>query len=121
MVRIVHGASSRLNCDTLGWTNAGTYSDPKVCGQSIVTQRCSGVLGYTAAAAFCGNAGARLCTVSELKMDEARDTGCALDATLVWTATPCLTGFRTAYGASDVSDLTECLGIAKLVSEITCK
>ena len=64
---------------------------------------CSGAVTYNEALAFCNAVGARLCTTNELATDEARNLGCSLDKTLVWSNNECGSdGMKTAYGSSIV-------------------
>ena len=41
---------------------------------------------FAAAAAICSDAGARLCTVAELKDDCTKGSGCGFDVQLVWAS-----------------------------------
>ena len=56
--------------------------------------KCMNKGGYTMSEAqeTCDVLGARLCTLDELKANEARGAGCGLDKALVYTGTPCPNG-----------------------------
>ena len=56
--------------------------------------KCMNQGGYTMSKAqeTCDSLGARLCTLDELKANEARGSGCGLDKALMYTATPCPNG-----------------------------
>lgn len=100
------GASS---CDDLGWTNAAKYGSTSVCGESdLGLGGCSGYLSWSDAEAFCGGAGARLCTAAELQADEAAGSGCGLDRNLVWSGDPCSGGYMAALGYSRYTYAPSC-------------
>lgn len=74
-----------------------------MCSNSIINGTCSGTVTYNDALAFCNAVGARLCTMNELATNEARNLGCNLDKTLVWSSNECGgDGIKTAYGSSIV-------------------
>jgi len=69
---------------------------------------CSGAVSWTAAEAFCSDAGARLCTVAELQADEAKGTGCSSNKKLIWTSEACSAGYYVAPGSTVRSDAPSC-------------
>lgn len=88
--------TSRLTCQELGdafggsWRQPARYGSDSVCGESDAgLGACRGgthdVISWQEAEAACLDAGARLCTVEEVEADEARGSGCSLDAQMVWT------------------------------------
>jgi len=107
-------AASASTCDDLGWTNTANWGDSLVCGESdfLPGRQCSGKVSWSEARAFCEAGGARLCTASELQLNEARSTGCGLDKALLWTGTACGgeggAGFVAAMGASFAGKETLC-------------
>jgi hypothetical protein len=109
---------SARSCNDLGWTNAAERGNPSVCGESDNRLGgCSGLLTFKKAAAFCLSRGARLCSVLELKNDEARGTGCSLDTSFVWSNTSCgATGHKQALGSCGA---TRC-GAENATSNVRC-
>lgn len=93
------------SCDDLGWTNAETYGESDVCGN---TGNCVGKMTYASAELYCEDMGARMCTVSELLDDETRGTGCGYDNKFVWSKTPCDGGYVLAKGSSTSNSLPKC-------------
>ena len=103
---------SASTCDELGWGNAGNFGDSMVCGESDLglPGGCSDELTWDEARGFCESAGARLCTWPELLNDEARSTGCQVDAKLVWTSTSCGSGsYLQERGASSAGPDNLCV------------
>ncbi len=98
------------SCQDLGWLNAAAYGSSLVCGESdqMPLGGCSGPRSWAAAELFCTNAGARLCTETELLDDEARGTGCLYDTSLVWSSSACIGGYTLTYGASSGGTVTSC-------------
>jgi hypothetical protein len=94
--------TSSRTCEELGWANARMHGDKTVCGESdLALGGCSGFLTFTAAQGFCEDAGARLCSKTELQNDEARATGCSYDAKFIWSSDSCANGEHAmALGAS---------------------
>ena len=96
--------TSASSCADLEWQqpNNGRGSSD-ICAQSkllhdgeaaLTRETCAGADqsvtdGWEHALAICVGAGARLCTVAELKGQEAKGTGCSHDAEQTWTSTPC--------------------------------
>jgi hypothetical protein len=90
------------------------YGDKNICGESdngfgrhnakqcFGGQRGEAPIGHRIAEAICTTTGARLCTVEEVKADEARGTGCSHDGRLVWTSddTGCKPGEHVAWPGS---------------------
>jgi hypothetical protein len=101
------------SCQDLGW-NAQAYGSSNTCGESdFGLGGCSGLVPWANAEKFCAAAGARLCTVTELQADEARGTGCNLDAQMVWSSTACAStgssgSYTLAYGSSLSGKTTTC-------------
>jgi hypothetical protein len=83
-------ACSASTCDALGWTNAAAYGEKAVCGETDAAplSGCSGELDWPAARLFCQSVGARLCTLTEVKV-EPQDSGCVYDAKQAWSSTAC--------------------------------
>jgi hypothetical protein len=82
---------SAKTCEDLSWW-MGRGSD-KVCAQSDLPGcfRESFADGRKA----CKDIGARLCTQSEVRKDETKNTGCSFNSELIWSSTAC----RTATGS----------------------
>ena len=57
-----------------------------VWGGSDAWGSCVENQNFAAAAAICSDAGARLCTVAELKDDCTKGSGCGFDVQLVWAS-----------------------------------
>ena len=95
-------AASPTSCESLHWPppRFAAAGFTRKCASSTIQGRCSGRIGYQAAATFCASAGARMCTAPELLNDVARGTGCIIDAEYVWTPGVCPTGHVVAYGSS---------------------
>ncbi len=94
---------SESSCATLGWTNAAT-GNPNVCGESDAAPLtgCSGEMTYSAAKAFCENAGARLCTIAEIADMDPAGTGCGYDNTRIWSSTSCGTNSYWTRSGSEL-------------------
>lgn len=114
---------SSKSCSDLGWLNADLYGNSTVCGGSIFDRgRCAELLTWPQADAFCTSPGARLCTSSELSNNEAKSTGCGLDATLVWTSTAanCVEGsYEQIFGAHSSVDSLRC-AVASSTANVRC-
>jgi hypothetical protein len=83
-------AISAKSCGELGWSNANQFGSASVCGESDLNLGgCSRWGSWEDANTFCTDSGARLCTLSELMNDEARETGCSLDSNTLWTKDAC--------------------------------
>ena len=99
-------ADSSASCEHLGWeANAGDFGSALVCSGSYQdplqgteavydsmtgqTMMCSGELTWDEAYSFCTEVGARMCSVEELRSDEATDSGCMYNDQLVWSSTAC--------------------------------
>jgi hypothetical protein len=81
---------SAKSCGELGWSNARQFGSSTVCGESDDRLGgCSRWGSWEDANAFCAAGGARLCTLTELKDDEARATGCSLDSETLWSMDAC--------------------------------
>lgn len=90
---------SAKSCGELNWKRA--FLNPSVCGASKVDDgRCPLRLSYKEAVETCSAAGARLCTLKELRDDVTEATGCLLDYRRIWSATPCEGGHVTVAGSS---------------------
>jgi hypothetical protein len=90
------------------------FGDKNICGESdngfgrhnakqcFGGQKGEAPIGHRIAEAICTTTGARLCTVEEVKADEARGTGCSHDGRLVWTSddTGCKPGEHVAWPGS---------------------
>jgi hypothetical protein len=66
-----------------------------VCASSGQYGECSGEVTLDIALGYCQNTFgpfSRLCSLEELKDDEAKDTGCDYDAELIWSSTMCENG-----------------------------
>jgi hypothetical protein len=102
--------TSSRTCEDLGWANAGIYGNKTVCGEShVALGGCSGLLTFSAAQDFCEASGARLCSKSELRNDEARATGCSYDKELLWSRDYCTSGEHAlALGASWAGSMEDC-------------
>jgi len=97
-------------CDDLGWTNTERRGSTSVCGESKNgLGGCSGELGWAEAAAFCADAGARLCSAVELQEDEAKGTGCKCDRKMIWTHEACPGGYTAAPGSSRMKGDSSCV------------
>jgi hypothetical protein len=97
-----HGQLSRHTCSSLGWVPT-TYGSVSVCGESRLFEGACGVpISFGEAKEVCARVGARLCTAAELQSDEARDTGCGIDALATWARdSSCPEGSaRTLAGSS---------------------
>jgi hypothetical protein len=104
-VVVVTPAKSVLSCSELGWTNAATFGDSLVCGESDATSlggSCSGLKTWANAKQFCEAGGSRLCTLDELMQDETRLTGCQYDRLFTWSSTVCV----NALGGSGIAVTT---------------
>ena len=107
-------APSAKTCAQLGWPKV----IENVCAES---DNANQALGCTTtvvanAASVCTNAGARLCTASEMNTGVSTGTGCNFDLSYVWTSDTCTlrarssrrtTGYVTSKG--DGTGFTECL------------
>ncbi len=81
-------------CTELNWPPEA-FGLTTVCGGSEgPIGPCSGYVDFNAAKALCEQGGARLCTLSELSINETRDTGCGYNSMSIWTTSPCGTGGR---------------------------
>jgi len=98
------------SCNDLGWTNAPSGWNPRVCAASNAAPLtgCSGEVHWRTALHFCEDVGARLCSVDELQQNEARNTGCSYDSAWVWTSTPCLNGKLLSIGSNKAGTDTVC-------------
>lgn len=84
-------------------------SDPEICGESDLNLGgCSGALTQTDANSFCVDAGARLCTVSELQAYEAHGTGCGYDDEYTWSSTSCGGSMFYATKVSATNTIAQC-------------
>ena len=64
-------------------------------------------INFAKALSICSHVGARLCTVEELKANEAQGTGCMHDNAKVWTSdNMCPGGHATVQGAGDATGKT---------------
>ena len=82
--------AAAATCKGLGWDVKQGQSS---CGASKVGGTChKKAKGVARAQEICQAAGARLCSVEELQDGVAAGTGCRLDASYVWTSTPCADG-----------------------------
>lgn len=88
---------SAKTCSQLGWTVA---PGSELCGESEINGQCSHLLSYNLAKLWCQEAGARLCTSSELSANVAAFTGCKLDNDASWTSDVCANGHISQAGAS---------------------
>ena len=94
-------AGSQKSCIDLGWTTT-PGDDDAVCGASALSTVCYENKSQTEAAALCGGAFGRLCTLDEMLAEETADTGCGFNATYNWTSTSCGDGaFWVAAGRDD--------------------
>ena len=101
-----HPRGSLLTCSELNWEVTGNiggganggaaagggygsdYQD--VCGESDAWEGgcdAGSVVDFDTAANLCMGVGARLCTLSELLLNEGRGTGCGFDDNMTWTST----------------------------------
>ena len=102
---------SSKRCASLQWDFK--YGNTDVCAASIVGGRCHKAKNNTHADAksICAAAGARLCTVPEVKRQATRGTGCAIDFRQIWTATECTPGKHwVAFGDGRDTDKLGRLG-----------
>ncbi|MCA9518673.1 MAG: hypothetical protein KC635_27240, partial [Myxococcales bacterium] len=95
-----YASASAKTCAQLGWSDGATWGSASVCARSAPGASCSGAVSWSAAVAFCEAAGARLCSVEELRADEARDSGCAYDDARVWSSTACGAMARTTLAGA---------------------
>jgi len=96
-------------CQELGWTNAATFGDSTVCGETdLALGGCSGLVTWQGASDICAAAGARLCSADELARDEARGTGCNYDRELIWSSTKCPGGLSAVVGNSALNIAAQC-------------
>lgn len=66
-------------------------------------------ISFAKALSICSHVGARLCTVEEIKANEAKGTGCSHDGATVWTSDQmCRGGHATVRGANDKTGRTVC-------------
>jgi len=104
---LAEGTRSASSCGDLGWAAVPSVrpGGEAVCGASILPvltgglddlgaaqDGCSGEVSWASAAARCGGAGGRLCTVGELLLGGdalAGAAGCGYGARLAWSSTPC--------------------------------
>jgi hypothetical protein len=98
--------TSAQNCTALAFGNA--YGDPAVCGESDIGAQgqCWNAVTWSQAETFCLGAGARLCTVEEVRADETRSSGCMHDNRLIWTrdAVTCNPGQYVVESGSSVNN-----------------
>ena len=104
------------------------YSDKNGNGVCVTSKDASGKCmnkgGYSMSEAedACDALGARLCTLDELKNNEAKGTGCGLDKKMIYTATPCSTGgLMIGSGGSGVGSFCSAPGEQQLqVDGVRC-
>ena len=100
----------------------------RCCADQVLNRGdCSGYRSWQHANHYCDSKGARLCTLTELQNDEARDTGCNYDRTFVWSSTPCtgnlkqggkhsFSGYHQAHGSSEYGTNAPCVANTKTLS-----
>jgi len=78
-------------CEDLPAFKAESGADDRVCAASLWPgQTCMWSVTFSYAQQSCNAAGARLCTLAELRAGEAAGTGCNHDGELVWSSDPCV-------------------------------
>eukprot|EP00039_Didymoeca_costata_P009674 m.128692 g.128692 ORF g.128692 m.128692 type:complete len:2513 (+) comp14564_c0_seq1:55-7593(+) len=109
---------SQKSCEDLAW---GFFeASSRVCGFSRADNKChKDDLTYEEGAAICSNAGARLCTATELQENAAASTGCGIDTSLVWTSIPCEGGMLVT-GGSKRNTNAECRSVVEPASLRCC-
>ena len=91
-------------CEDLHW--ATEDGDPEVCGESDDGIQCTTGVDFAHAAATCNSIGTRLCTATELKLGEGRNTGCNHNSRMIWSGSSflddlyCDTSERVAVSGS---------------------
>jgi hypothetical protein len=117
-----HPRGSLLTCNELNWETTGDISSAanggqrngggygsdysNVCGESDAWEggcEVGSTVDFETAANLCMGVGARLCTLSELLLNEGRGTGCSFDDNMTWTSTQhgCPTGQVNTIIGSD--------------------
>ena len=86
-------STAAKNCASLKWPFP--YKHPHVCGISPLP--CATKSNFEEAEQLCHSHGGRLCTVTELKDDAARGTGCGADKALLWTSDSCSVEDRAGH------------------------
>jgi hypothetical protein len=123
-------------CADLGWGRG--YGSELVCGRSEGPNGlCPTPATYDAAASFCTQQGARLCTLAEVQMGTAARTGCGFDAERTWTLDTCDGGSSALTLGGNLIDRGDehplkcvektstlafrcCADVARLVSQRSC-
>ena len=78
-------------CEDLPGFVSGRGWNASICAASYWPgQNCQWATTFHRAEEACAAVGARLCTLSELRMGEAQGTGCDHDSGLVWSSTSCV-------------------------------
>ena len=103
---------SAQSCSQLMWDAAGT--NHAVCGYSKMGGACKKNVDWATAHGICNVAGARLCSVDELRQNAAAGTGCNFDVSRVWASGTCAAGSEAwvALGKYNVDDAPACLNTA---------
>ncbi|MFB6076258.1 MAG: LamG-like jellyroll fold domain-containing protein, partial [Candidatus Aenigmatarchaeota archaeon] len=101
---------SNTSCSDLGWSTSGGSGD--ICGEcdDAPLPGCSGTKTYSEAVEYCEDAGARLCTNTEIENDETTGTGCGYDNQQTWTSTYCREG-KVITQEGDGDQGTNCVSV----------
>lgn len=77
-----------------------------------------GAYSYAEADSICKGMGAGLCSLTELILEEAKDTGCGLNTVRLWTSTACPSGVISAFGGNGGSPA--CSFTGKTMEGVRC-
>ncbi|MBM4370906.1 MAG: hypothetical protein FJ098_04585, partial [Deltaproteobacteria bacterium] len=113
------GGRSVSSCAAKGWAvdSAASADSLTVCGG---TPGCATGKTFLQARSACEVAGARLCSLTELQAGEVQGAGgCSYDATLLWTSTPCASGYMVQMG-NPANGGRACVSAASTAAFLCC-